>query len=447
MDWYSLGHAMWLARAKGLRFLFDPLLTDIHHGGVFEVFPPREVHAEALRPDFLVISHRHPDHFDIPSLRVLAKLDPETVVVTPDALIEEVARAVGFRTVHRVDAGVRVDLDGVRIVTTPAAGSALEWGLVVECGGLTVWNQVDTAQGGPEGVRRTLRAAGEALGVGELRPDLALVRWQPLKEVDAVLARDLGFPFNEYATVIEEGAALGARALVPSAAGAVHRGPYAFMNRHVHPVPEARFLRDMGVRCPDVRLFSNSTGARYRVEPDNIVMEEGAGKAFVSVVSHGPDPRVFRPFELPAVCDVDNGRGQERNRQSVRRWARGALLGALEAVDRRRTVRLLEVVYQDVTDVFTLTTGDGSASVTDEPTDDYDVCNVVAGSLLADVIEGRRHWGDLLLGGMLRASGRAYTVSPEGLRARKVAPIFLYHALSYDESIRRAVAWELAQGG
>jgi hypothetical protein len=174
-------------------------------------------------------------------------------------------------------------------------------------------------------------------------------------------------------------------------------------------------------------------------------MEEAAGKAFVTVVSHGQDPRVFRPFELPPVCDVDNGHDPVENRQRVRAWARGALLAALAAVDRRRTVRTLEVVYRDATDVFTFTTGDGPAHVTEEPSDDYDVCNVVAGSLLADVIAGRRHWGDLLLGGMLRASVRAYAVSADGVRARKVAPTFLYHALSYDESIRRAVAWELSQ--
>ena len=79
MRWYPLGHAMALAEVSGLRLLFDPLLDDSHHGGVFEVFPPRRLDVEALRPDFVLISHRHPDHFDVRSLRRLSKLDPDTI--------------------------------------------------------------------------------------------------------------------------------------------------------------------------------------------------------------------------------------------------------------------------------------------------------------------------------------------------------------------------------
>ena len=86
MRWTSLGHACWLIEAAGLRLLCDPLLGVEHHGGVFEISPRRRLHAQALRPDFLLISHRHPDHFDLPSLATLAALDPETVVVTPDEL-------------------------------------------------------------------------------------------------------------------------------------------------------------------------------------------------------------------------------------------------------------------------------------------------------------------------------------------------------------------------
>ena len=93
---------MWLCEAAGLRLLFDPLLGPEHHCGVFETVPRRRVHAEALRPDFVLVSHRHPDHFDVPSLHRLARLDPEAVVITPDALVAWAARTLGFRTVHEL---------------------------------------------------------------------------------------------------------------------------------------------------------------------------------------------------------------------------------------------------------------------------------------------------------------------------------------------------------
>lgn len=60
-----------------------------------------------------------------------------------------------------------------------------------------------------------------------------------------------------------------------------------------------------------------------------------------------------------------------------------------------------------------------------------------------DVLDGRRHWGDLLLGGHLRACSRAYDVGERGLVRARVTPIFLYEALSYSASVERAVEHEL----
>ena len=87
MDWTSLGHAGWLIEAAGLRLVCDPLVEVDHHGGVFEVRPRRRLRAAALRADFILISHRHPDHFDVRSLAQLAALDPDSVVITPDELV------------------------------------------------------------------------------------------------------------------------------------------------------------------------------------------------------------------------------------------------------------------------------------------------------------------------------------------------------------------------
>src|SRR5687767_601359 len=91
---------MWLADLGEVRVLFDPLLGETHHGGLFEVAPRRTVDAAALRPDFIVVSHAHGDHFDVPSLRRLAALDPDAVVLTSDPLVEGAARRLGFRSVH-----------------------------------------------------------------------------------------------------------------------------------------------------------------------------------------------------------------------------------------------------------------------------------------------------------------------------------------------------------
>ncbi|MCA9710253.1 MAG: MBL fold metallo-hydrolase, partial [Myxococcales bacterium] len=169
MDWSCLGHAMWLVEAAGLRLLCDPLLGPEHHGGVFETVPRRRVRAEALRPDFVLVSHRHPDHFDVPSLHQLARLDPDAVVVTPDRLVAWAARALGFRTVHVLPPGQHVALDGVRLVTTPSLGPD-EWGVMIAADGAVGWNQVDAVLRDAEHVARVrdeaLGALGQAVAAG-----------------------------------------------------------------------------------------------------------------------------------------------------------------------------------------------------------------------------------------------------------------------------------------
>jgi hypothetical protein len=109
---------------------------------------------------------------------------------------------------------------------------------------------------------------------------------------------------------------------------------------------------------------------------------------------------------------------------------------------------VLEVVYPDDHVAFTFAVGPASrpAVAIERRFDaDYDVLDTIAASYLVDVLEGRRHWGEPLLGGMLRASLRAYEVSSEGLARTEVAPIFLYYALSYDESHERWIEHQLGR--
>ncbi|MBX3264857.1 MAG: MBL fold metallo-hydrolase [Labilithrix sp.] len=444
MDWHCLGHAMWLAEVDGLRLLFDPLLEDAHYGGVFEVHPPRRVHAAALRADFVFVSHRHPDHFDLASLRRLAALDPDTVVVTSDELVAACARRVGFRGVRIVAPETRIDLDGPRVVTSPSRGaSEPEWGVVVANADGVVYDQIDTAIGTPADVRAFFRRVAEALGRdADGLVTLALARWQPLLEVDAMLAGAVGFPFRAYADELERCAALGARAVCPAAAGARHAGPHAFMNRLVYPVTEARFVEDATARMPGTRVLRHVTGATYRVAGGDVSVDEAGAidAGLVSVSAALPDPRAFRPLDIPPIVDPNlAARPEDELRGRAAAWVAESLVPALErAAEGRRLRYVLEIVLPRTVDVFTLTTGAATTLSRDDHLE-WDVRCAVAGSLLVDVIEARRHWGELLLGGMLRAATRAHEVDERGLRPVVLQPLFVYEALSYEESVLRAL--------
>ncbi|MEZ4306999.1 MAG: MBL fold metallo-hydrolase, partial [Polyangiaceae bacterium] len=189
-----LGHAFWLLEAGGLRVAMDPVLGARHTGGLFELLPRRTVEARSLRADFVLVSHAHFDHFDVPSLHALAQLDPETVVLTPDALVAEACRILGFRTVRLAAPGTRIALSGdLSLALTPSRAPDVEWGVLAETPGGAVWNLVDSAFSGPEDVR----FVRERVCPGR-RLDVALAPLQPLREVALSTADHVGFVAHHY---------------------------------------------------------------------------------------------------------------------------------------------------------------------------------------------------------------------------------------------------------
>lgn len=434
---------MWLVEAAGLRLLFDPLLGPEHHGGVFETVPRRQVHAEALRPDFVLVSHRHPDHFDVPSLHRLAQIDPDAVVVTPDALVAWAARALGFRTVHELPAGQQVALDGVQLLTTPSLGLD-EWGVLVAADAAVAWNQVDAVLRDAAHVRQVLGVGLPALGSAGV--DLAVVRWQPMLEIAAVLGRRTGFPHASYAELLAQAAAVEAAAVVPGANGAAHVAASRWLDRFVFPVSEARFLRDLAAVCPRAQGLPLAVGGRYHVTAGMVALDPSGAAALIEVEpSDEDDPRRYRPFTMPAVHDPNPGDHDEaRMRPRVHAWIRNELADGLARAYPSMRVReplrfVVEVVFPSAVDAFTLHVGPEGTRVAATSDDDWDLINVVAGSLLFEVLESRRSWGDVLLAGGLRACTRAYALDEAGLRSAEVGETFLYYGLSYDDSVERTV--------
>jgi len=433
MRLHPLGHAMLLVEAAGLRLLFDPLLEDRHHGGVFDVVPPRTVHAETLQPDFIFVSHRHPDHFDVPSLARLATLDADSVVITPDGLVARTAERLGFRTVRVVPPETRVELDGVTFVTTPSlandqpiAPEAIEWGVALASDGVSLWNQVDTVHRNLSSTLDQLEAALAA------KLSLALVVWCPLLEIQASLAGSIGFPFAAYAELIEQAAVVAerSRVVVPGSAGARHAPPWSAMNALVYPVDEARFLRDLAARAPNARTLPSSAGRVLDVRTGH---DDGASPH--ATLHPFVDDRVFRPHDIPRLVDPNlEQRDEGAMRTTLDAWVRDSLAPTCTGTERC----VLEVVYPSSTDAWTLRGGE----VTRESHPDWDLRNVVAASWLCDVIEGRRHFGDLLLAGVLRAATRAYSVTARRLHASS-APIFLYRPISYAASFERAIEHQI----
>ena len=95
----SGGHALWLIETKAGTLLCDPVLADPFEQGTVTACPSRILDPEKLPSfDVLYLSHRHMDHFDLPTLTQLDKTKP--VLIPDDALSIASLKRLGFVHIH-----------------------------------------------------------------------------------------------------------------------------------------------------------------------------------------------------------------------------------------------------------------------------------------------------------------------------------------------------------
>ncbi len=109
-----VGHATLLLELDGMRLLTDPVLRSrVGHLRRHGTAPDAEV-ARGL--DAVLVSHRHMDHLDPPSLR---RLDPGVAVLGPRGAGATLRRA-GLRTVTELDVGASADIGPLSVRAVPA---------------------------------------------------------------------------------------------------------------------------------------------------------------------------------------------------------------------------------------------------------------------------------------------------------------------------------------
>jgi L-ascorbate metabolism protein UlaG (beta-lactamase superfamily) len=129
-----VGHATVLVEADGVRLLTDPFLGN--HLGPLRRHGPTPDPMALGEIDLVLVSHAHPDHFDLPSLRALAG---DFTVIVPSGLARA-ARRCGHR-VREIRAGQTIEEHG-RHVT---AVHARHWRWPLEARARTLGYLVDGA--------------------------------------------------------------------------------------------------------------------------------------------------------------------------------------------------------------------------------------------------------------------------------------------------------------
>ena len=118
-----IGHATVLVQMQGATFLTDPIWSNtpspIPFVGPRRYVPPGMALADLPVIDFVLISHNHYDHLDLPTLRKLAKRNPKAVFFVPLGN-GELLRKQGIEQVQELDWGDTVQLAGLTIYCLPS---------------------------------------------------------------------------------------------------------------------------------------------------------------------------------------------------------------------------------------------------------------------------------------------------------------------------------------
>jgi L-ascorbate metabolism protein UlaG (beta-lactamase superfamily) len=111
-----LGQAGFRLEAEGARVVVDPWASP-HE---LRLVPPPPLSLAAEDVDWLLVTHEHLDHLDLPFLPALAECSPNVRVVVPAPLVPHVRDLVAADRLVAVQPGDRLDLGGVELHVVPA---------------------------------------------------------------------------------------------------------------------------------------------------------------------------------------------------------------------------------------------------------------------------------------------------------------------------------------
>jgi len=118
-----IGHATLLVQMDHVTFLTDPIWSDtaspVSFAGPRRFVAPGMALEDLPPIDFVLISHNHYDHLDLPTLTALAARDPATRFFVPLGNAE-LLRESGIANVDELDWGGSLTHEGVRVTCVPS---------------------------------------------------------------------------------------------------------------------------------------------------------------------------------------------------------------------------------------------------------------------------------------------------------------------------------------
>jgi UDP-MurNAc hydroxylase len=317
-----IGHASILVEMEGGTCLMDPIFFDPFEEGAVVSCPRRRVFPEKLPPvDLLVISHRHPDHFD---LRSVARL-PRTidVIVPADPQIVYALRRLGFTYIHPVHPMAPILSGTFELYPTRSALSSIqEFGMVFKDRSGTLWNQVDSLLA-VEVIDRVVERFGSV--------DLLLAMYAS-QNFEYFETRSTEFPYQTHRLNLENALRIAPRWIVPGSAGFRFCGDQAWVNSFLFPISRERFVGDLQ------RL--GYAGNAQIMNPGDVIEIDGAAITYhprvsdVAVMIEDDTPKIrFDPTtSVPELTDPNpEGRSREELARIIRPCIREGMASYVRA--------------------------------------------------------------------------------------------------------------------
>jgi UDP-MurNAc hydroxylase len=391
-----IGHACWLIETDGGNVLTDPVLMDPFEEGTVTACPARSVDIDGLPPlSAIIISHRHLDHYHLPSL---ARLDRAVPLLCPeDPLLLHGIRALGFSDIRPLRGMETQHIGGLRILGIPSVSETfLELGSVLADSSGVLLNQVDTPLTGD-----TIRRIREEFGVIDVH--LAMHASQNFTYFEG-RGQDLG---EIHATNLSAALAVGARVVVPGAAGFRFVDALDWLNPHLFPISRERFARDLRRLDGSVQVIAVDPGDCLQIGGGDVRCLRQAS-AFVRMLAD--DTHRLRHDPTRQVPDLHDDNEAGYPEDFLRRFVEGYVGGVLPALISqgaasgdavvgeylaRGVVYRLEVVFPDGSQQGWTWRFDARPVTVQQEPGEPDVRKRIAASALADLCGGRRgcFWG------------------------------------------------------
>ncbi len=448
-----LGHASVLVETGPMRILMDPVLQDPFESGMVVSCPKREIHLERLPPiDVVVVSHRHPDHFDLSSLDLLPRACQ--VLCPQDPLIVRALTALGFEHVTPMTPGTPMPAPHAELYPTRSENPAVrECGVLVRDADAVFWNQVDT-----ELADETIADVRRRFGGVDLL--FAMYASQNFEFFDSLASE---FPVQSHRRNLETALSIRPTLVAPASAGFRFSGEHAWLNRFLFPIARERFADDLRQLDPELRVALLDPGDAVQIRAGDVMVERAASP-FATTLECDTEAILFDPTApIPPLRDPNpGGRSPEVMHEAVRRFLAEQLLthcaravaepGSLAARYRREGVLYeLEVVFPDVARVWTLDFRAESPALREARDPLANVAHRIAASALTGWIERRLSWFSV------RAYSRRFSTltrvvrTPRGVDVQPLAlPDLLMHFLVYEaadsaDSAKRRIDREIAE--